>query len=364
MSLGTGRRAFISYVWNSDAVGARLVRGAVTPLNWLFGAIVARRNAGFDARVREGAMPVAALPAMSVGNLTVGGTGKTPVASWFVSRLKAGGATPALVLRGYGDDEWRVHGLLTPGVPVVVAPERAVGLVIARSMQCDCAVLDDAFQHRQVSRVVDVVLVSADAWHESVRLLPGGPYREPLGSLNRASVAVITVKAAPTERVQAVRAAIRAAAPDVPIAQLRLAPDTIRLAATISGGPGGPRSLQHDLTWLRGRKLVLVSAIADPDAFRRQMEAAGAVVEHHAAYPDHHDFVARDLADIVARSHSSVEVLCTLKDAVKLVPLWPRAGAALWYVSQTVVVEQGAEILDQAVARVLAARRATTPTAG
>lgn len=364
MSLRRGGRAFVSYVWSADAIGARVVRTAVTPLSWLFGAIVSRRNARFDARVRDSAVPSAALPALSVGNLTVGGTGKTPVASWFVSRMKAAGAAPALVLRGYGDDEWRVHGLLTPGVPVVVAPERAIGLVTARSKQCDCAVLDDAFQHRQVARVVDVVLVSADAWQEPVRLLPSGPYREPLESLTRASVAVITVKAAPAERVQVVREAIRAAAPGVPIAQVRLAPGTIRLAASIAGGPGGPGGLQHDLTWLRGRKLLLVSAIADPDAFHRQMEAAGAIVEHHAVYPDHHDFAADDLAGIVARADPSVEVLCTLKDAVKLVPLWPRAGAALWYVSQTVVVEQGAEILDQAIARVLAARRATTPTAG
>jgi tetraacyldisaccharide 4'-kinase len=136
------------------------------------------------------------------------------------------------------------------------------------------------------------------------------------------------------------------------------------LAATIVGGKSAPRGLQHDLTWLRGRNVMLVSAIADPDAFRRQMEAVGAIVQHHASYPDHHDFSAADLAAIVARADPSVEVLCTLKDAVKLVPLWPRAGAALWYVSQTVVVEQGAEILDQAIARVLAARRATTPTAG
>jgi hypothetical protein len=74
--------------------------------------------------------------------------------------------------------------------------------------------------------------------------------------------------------------------------------------------------------------------------------------------------VAGDVSDMVARAGPSVAVVCTLKDAVKLVPLWPRAGAALWYVSQTVVVEQGAEILEQVVALVLAARRATTPTAG
>jgi len=357
--------ALVSYVWRSSAAGARVARMSLAPFSCLFGAIVARRNAGFDRRARRGELAVAALPALSVGNLTVGGTGKTPVASWFVSRLRDGGASPALVLRGYGDDEWRVHGLLTPGVPVVVAPERAVGLVTARSKQCDCAVLDDAFQHRQVARTEDVVLVSADAWQEPLRLLPSGPYREPLGSLNRASVAVITVKAASAETVQAVRAAIRRAAPAVPIAQLRLAPGGIRLAATIAGStPSVPRELQHDLAWLRGREMLLVSAIADPAAFGRQMEAAGAVVRHHAVFPDHHAFVAGDVSDIVARAGPSVAVVCTLKDAVKLVPLWPRAGAALWYVSQTVVVEQGAEILEQVVARVLAARRATTPTAG
>ena len=357
--------AFVSYVWRSSSIGARIARLALTPLSWLFGRMVTRRNAAFDACARRGTLAVPALPALSVGNLTVGGTGKTPVASWFVDCLRAGGASPALVLRGYGDDEWRVHGLLTPGVPVVVAPERAVGLVTARNQQCDCAVLDDAFQHRQVARAQDVVLVSADAWQERVRLLPSGPYREPLESLNRASVAVITVKAASADTVYAVWTAIRRAAPSVPIAQLRLAPSGVRLAATIGGGAQSiPLGLQHDMAWLAGRETVLVSAIADPDAFGRQMAAAGAMVQYHAVYADHYAFTAADVSDIVARAGPSVAVVCTLKDAVKLVPLWPRAGAALWYVSQTVVVEQGAEILEQVVARVLGARRATIPTAG
>jgi tetraacyldisaccharide 4'-kinase len=366
MTAGATGRAFATYVWGSSSGGARLARSVLAPISWLFGAVVARRNAGYEARAAAGQLPAAALPSLSVGNLTVGGTGKTPLASWFVTRLRAAGAAPALVLRGYGDDEWRVHGLLTPGVPVVVSPDRAMGLVTARSKHCDCAVLDDAFQHRRVPRVVDVVLVSADSWQESARLLPSGPYREPMTSLQRASAVVITVKAASAATVQSLRAAITRAAPRVPIAEVRLSPGSIRLAASIGSGAGKklPVGLQHDVAWLRGRDIVLVSAIADPDAFRRQMESAGATVRYHAVYPDHHDFTAGEVAELVARASTAGEVLCTLKDAVKLVPLWPRAGAALWYVSQTVVVEQGAEILDQAVARVLAARRATTPTAG
>jgi tetraacyldisaccharide 4'-kinase len=362
----TGGSAFAAYVWSSPSGGARICRALLMPLSWLFGMIVARRNATYDARMSAGQLPAAALPSLSVGNLTVGGTGKTPVASWFVSRLLAAGAAPALVLRGYGEDEWRVHGLLTPGVPVVVSPDRGRGLVTARSRRCDCAVLDDAFQHRRVPRVADVVLVSADAWQEPPRLLPSGPYREPLRSLRRASAVVITAKAASPASVLAVRAAIQRAAPDVPIAEVRLLPARLHLAATIGTGAEseGPVGLEQEVSWLRGREVMLVSAIADPDAFRLQMESAGATIQHHAVYRDHHDFSTGDVAELVANVSSGVEVLCTLKDAVKLVPIWPRAGAALWYVSQTVVVERGAEILDQAVARVLAARRATIPTAG
>lgn len=363
---GLRARAFTMYVWHSGAPGAAFIRAALAPLSALFGVIVARRNARFDAGGGRGRVVPPVIPALSVGNLTVGGTGKTPVASWFVGRLQALGASPALILRGYGDDEWRVHGLLTPGVPVVVAPDRVVGLVTAHSKQCDCAVLDDAFQHRRVGRVADVVLVSADAWPATVRLLPAGPFREPLTSLRRATAVVITVKAATPAVVTAVRAVIARVAPEVPIAVVRLAPDRIRLAASLSAEGRGsrPTGLVHDVAWLRGRSVLLVSAIADPAAFRAQMEAVGADVRQAVAFPDHHDFTAAEITALLAQVDPSITVLCTLKDAVKLVPLWPRAGAALWYVSQTVVVEQGAEVLEQAVARVLAARGATIPTAG
>ena len=100
MSVGTTGGAFASYVWRSSSVGARLVRMVLTPFSWLFGAVVARRNAGFDARARSGALAVPALPALSVGNLTVGGTGKTPVASGVVSRRWCVAGVGAPRLRG------------------------------------------------------------------------------------------------------------------------------------------------------------------------------------------------------------------------------------------------------------------------
>jgi len=377
-------------MWASPALLARLLRSALRPPEQLFTLAVARRNAAFDAdrvattdasnRTTQRSQHI--LAAMSVGNLTVGGTGKTPIAAWCVQQLKARGARPAVVLRGYGDDEWRVHALINPGTKVVVSSDRSAGLLTARVQGSDCAVLDDAFQHRQVARAADVVLVSADSWREDVRLLPAGPFREPLASLRRADVIVISVKAAPPALVAAAVHAVTKAAPSVPIAIVRLQPDLLRLAVTIPaesgvrGAPSVPNSLVHRADWLNGRTIVVATAIGNPDAFVAQLRALGAMIPRVLRFPDHHAFSVDDARRITAATRdpqsdtqSGVKsevagVVCTLKDAVKLGPLWPREAPPLWYVSQTVVVERGAEALDRAFARVLAARAGTAPTAG
>jgi tetraacyldisaccharide 4'-kinase len=362
-------------VWDGTGGGARAVRTVLEPASALFGFGVARRNARFDAesghensRVRP-----AALPAISVGNLTVGGTGKTPVAAWCARQLRKGGGRPAIVLRGYGDDEWRVHTLLNPGVPVIVAPDRLNGMVLAKSRGANCVVLDDAFQHRIAARVSDVVLLSADQWTGHARLLPAGPFREPLSALKRATTVVITVKAAPAARIEALQAAIRRAAPAADIAVVRLTLGTLQLAVVLpdTGSPAvkkppvvdGSGLLERSTEWLNGRNIVAVSAIGDPSAFISQLEQAGARVQS-VRFRDHHAFTAADAASMARRAEQADGVVCTLKDAVKLGPLWPRVAPSLWYVSQSVVVERGASALDRALARVLAARVAIAPTAG
>jgi tetraacyldisaccharide 4'-kinase len=340
-------RALADWAWYGSGAGAAGLRQALTPLSGVFGAVVARRNARYDAAGVRGALPAVALPALSVGNLTVGGTGKTPVASWFAARLQARGATPALLLRGYGDDEWRVHGLLTPEVPVILNPDRVAGLSEARARGADCAVLDDAFQHRRARRVSDVVLVSADRFETAVRLLPAGPYREPLASLARATAVVVTVKAASEAQIDRTVSAVRAAASAVPLAVVRLVPDAIR---SLAG------DAEAAATWLAGRTVTLVTAIADPASFAAQVAAGGARVSIHHRFPDHHAFTPRDVQALREAGEATGGVLCTLKDAVKLGPLWPRVGPPLWYVSQTLVVDRGAEVLEQECDRVLAAR--------
>ncbi len=334
------------WVWYDGGASARTVRALLSPLSHLFGAVVAQRNAAFDRATGE----VGLLPAMSIGNLTVGGTGKTPVASWFASRLRARGAQPALVLRGYGDDEWRVHQLLTPEVPVLVGSDRVRGMREAAANGRDCVVLDDAFQHRRAPRVSDIVLVSADRWSGHVQLLPGGPFREPLQALRRASAVLVTSKAAAGRHVDAAVEAIRRVAPSVPLAVVRLVPEALHAATDV-----GTSAIQP-LTFLHGRRVVLMSAIADPGAFERQVRDHGADIVHHQRFPDHHPYRVTDVSAVFSLLHGADSVVCTLKDAVKLAPIWPRVGAPLWYVSQTLVVERGAEVLERECDRVLAAR--------
>jgi tetraacyldisaccharide 4'-kinase len=358
------------WVWNVESVGARVARVALTPASALFAVGVARRNARFDADLSRSNgdrryVRTSALPAISVGNLTVGGTGKTPVAAWCARQLWKAGAKPAIVLRGYGDDEWRVHALLNRGVPVVVAPDRLNGIASAKAQGANCVVLDDAFQHRRASRVADIVLLSADQWTGNARLLPSGPFREPLSALRRASAVVITVKAADASRIEALQTAILSAVPGAAIALARLTLGDLKLAVMLSatganasqGAPPTDRTgmLDRPIAWLAGKRILAVSAIGDPAAFATQLCQSGASVES-VSFRDHHAFSASDAAMIARRAESLDGVVCTLKDAVKLGPLWPRVAPPLWYVSQSVVVERGASALDRALARVLAAR--------
>ena len=122
--------------------------------------------------------------------------------------------------------------------------------------------------------------------------------------------------------------------------------------------------LSHPPAWIAGRAIVTVCAIGDPHAFEAQLRRLGADIRHALRFADHHAFTVADAIRIAQLAEGTSGVVCTLKDAVKLQSRWPREAPPLWYVSQSVVVDRGAEALDRAFARVLAARTATALTAG
>jgi tetraacyldisaccharide 4'-kinase len=326
-------RDLIERVWFGEDIFARAARLALTPTEVLYRASVATRELLYNAGVLTTHQP--ALPAVSIGNVTVGGTGKTPIAAWIAGQLLDRGARPAVVLRGYGDDEPLVHARLNPTIPVIVATDRVSGILSAQQAGATVAVLDDAFQHRQVSRAVDFVLVSADQWSAAPRLLPVGPLREPLVALKRATMVLVTRKAASDHEVDVVNEALAGIAPRVPRSTVWLAPEELRAAIVL---PGSDERLP--LSALSGRSVRVMTAIADPRAFLRQLESFGARISAEL-YPDHHHFEPGEISRFVRSIPPDGLAICTLKDAVKLSNRWPREAATLWYVSQRVSVERG-----------------------
>lgn len=331
---------FVEGIWEGDSVTDQLARSALFPFASLYGGVVAIRGQLYD----HGILPSVQSPihVISVGNLTVGGTGKTPVASWIAQRLAEKGAKPAIVLRGYGGDEIIVHKELLPTVPVIAGKNRPDGIRLAASQGATVAVLDDAFQHRRAKRDLDVVLVSADSWTGKVRLIPAGPWREPLESIKRASIAVITRKAANSAAVSEVSRSIARLAPELPQAMVRL-----RMSGLVKATDAADA---RPLSILSGQTVLAVSAIGDPTAFTQQLTLLGAEVMP-VSFPDHHAFSADEAEAIAKRSTDYDYIVCTLKDAVKLRPIWPASVRSLWYVSQSLDVEKGMAHLDNLLAR-------------
>ncbi|HEY1953058.1 MAG TPA: tetraacyldisaccharide 4'-kinase [Gemmatimonadaceae bacterium] len=328
-------RRLVDEVWSGRTARARAARTLLAPAELLYRAVVAARGKLYDWNIL-GATEFS-IPVLSVGNLSVGGTGKTPVAAWFAERLLARGVTPAIVLRGYGGDEIAVHQRLNPGIPVIAAPDRVRGIREAIAQGADVVVLDDAFQHRRARRDVDILLVNADAWTGTPRLLPAGPWREPLRAARRATLAVITRKTADPAIVGDVRRALANAAPRVPVAVVHLTPGELRSTATGQSLP---------LHALQGADLTAVAAIAQPDSFFRQLTELGAVVRPFS-FPDHHAFTRAEARKLAGEASNSDFVVCTLKDAVKLESIWPAEAGSLWYVSQRLRIEDGQAQLDR-----------------
>jgi tetraacyldisaccharide 4'-kinase len=343
--IGVRLRAWVPRWW--DGAGGStgtVLSGVLWPTERLYAGAIRLRNAAYS----RGWRPVERAPiaVVSVGNLTVGGTGKTPVAAWIAARLLARGRRPAIVTRGYGADELLVHRELNPGVPVLAAERRRHAVLDAAAAGRDVAILDDGFQHRALHRDLDIVLLGAEQWQRPRRLLPRGPWREPLASLSRADLVVVTRKSADAAEAARVAREVAARFAGLPVAVCALLPTRL---APLDPDAGPPR----ELAWLAGRGVLAVASLGDPASFAGQLEAAGALVRL-LAYPDHHDFDAADAARIVAAAGGRT-ILMTRKEAVKLGPLLHRDAAA-YVVHQAVTPELGEAELDRALDRTLSRR--------
>jgi tetraacyldisaccharide 4'-kinase len=319
--------------WRPDPPpAARWLLAPLVAAEGLFRAAVAARGALYDRGLLASAE--AGAPVISVGNLAVGGAGKTPVAMAVADRLLRAGRRPAILSRGHGatsraprvvsdgrrvlldageaGDEPYLLARRLPGVAVLCGPDRAaLARDAVRSTGADVLLLDDGFQHRRLRRDLDVVVVDAGNPWGNGHCLPAGPNREPRSALARAGLVWLTHadRAAPAalERLRA--EALRATGQ--PPVESRHAPRDL-LDASLATGFG--------LASLRGRRVAVLSGIARPASVRRTLEELGAVVAVARDHPDHHRFTDAEVDEaLAAGAAAGAEWLVTTeKDAVRL----------------------------------------------
>lgn len=335
------RHRLIRWLWTSRRLDARAARAALVPVSLLWKGAMSLRALAF----RRGwlASHPLGLPSVAVGNLTVGGSGKTPIAGWIARHYVSRGLVPGILLRGYGGDEARLHAEEVPEAVVVADPDRLAGAERALGGGAQVLVLDDAYQRLDVQRDLNLAVVSAETSRAVRWALPAGPWREGLGALDRADALVVTRKRADAATAFALA---RALAPRVrgPVAVVHLGVPAYR--GLLSGREVSAAALE-------GRRVVVAAAIADPDAFVAQVKATGAQVQV-ATWKDHHDFRDEDLAWLAHAARRAEHLVVTGKDAVKLRDRWPASVPEPLVAALELTWEEGRDELVAALDAVVA----------
>lgn len=272
----------------------------------------ALRSAGFTTGIKR-TYPLGR-PTVSIGNLTTGGTGKTPMVGWVVEQLLDQGHRPCILLRGYrGGDEAAEHQQCWgERVRVEPNPDRvaAAGIALAEDPSITCFVLDDGFQHRRAQRYLDLVLIDATNPWGYGHLLPRGLMREPKAALKRANEVIVTRSdQASTEEVNKLDQEIEGLIGKPPIAH----------AEHAWAGLIDAKGEAHDLSLLKNRTVMGVVGIGNPSAFEATLNQYAKQVLHCEALPDHHGYTRKQLMRFIdlATTAGAQAVVTTEKDWVK-----------------------------------------------
>ncbi len=354
---------------------ARAIAGILSGLAKVYGALVQSRlllyRAGILRRKTLGCMIV------SVGNLTVGGTGKTPVVEMLARSLSRGGRRVAILSRGYmrkphfnlwrwWEQKFHYHPLIVsdgqkvfagskeagdepfmlaknlPGVAVLVDKNRVkAGSYAVETMGVDTLILDDGFQYLPLGRRVDIVLVDAARPFGNGQLLPRGILREPLKNLKRATMVFLT-KVDGVDTSSAMET-IRQCHVEVPVVECRHEPRHLEEIPTGSVKPTG---------LLRGKRIAVLTAIACPDSFEKALRDLGADIALTVRYPDHHRVTERELNEVIKEAgRKKIDaVITTEKDAVRF-PGLQKKSIPLYFLRVEIQIRAGARDFNDCVAR-------------
>ena len=298
--------------------------------SWIYRAVVSVRNRMYDHGIfRQNKLPCKVI---SIGNITVGGTGKTPMVIMLAKLLKRGGYRPAILSRGYGGnakspitvvsdgvkirvgyaeagDEPILIAQSVEGIPVITGPERTrTGDFAVKKLGADVLILDDAFQHRSIFRDIDIVLLNRKKPFGNGYLLPMGPLREPPEALNRAHIQIwkdtILDGRFPKYCEQDIGTFFS-------VLSGYMKPKDI-----LRGGTGEPLPLEY----IRGKKVCAFAGIGLPENFKETIESLGGTLVSFLIFPDHYLYTSEDIAEIRrGTSASGAEfIMTTEKDGIRL----------------------------------------------
>jgi tetraacyldisaccharide 4'-kinase len=314
--------------WHEDIVSGRsgvlssLVRGGLDVASKFYGIAVHWRNRSFDSGRQE--TQRVSVPVISVGNLTTGGTGKSPMVIELAGRLIKSGRRPAVVSRGYKSDstgesdEIMMMRRALPELQCVVNVDRVAGANAAIANGADVILLDDGFQHRRLARDLDMVLIDATRPFGFGHLLPRGFLREPIENAKRADAIVLTRfdEVSDHRRAELLRMTKKLVGEDKVLTCRHRSDsfESIREGEAVTVGPKN-----HPPAFL-------VSGIANPDSFERTVREQSIEISGHQKYADHHAYSDGDAASICeeAARLGAHSIVTTAKDAPKL----DRLGAA------------------------------------
>jgi len=320
--------AYLRIISHEDySLLATAVRTILLPAEFAYAAAMRLRNLAYDLNCLKTVR--LDIPVVSVGNLTLGGTGKTPLVAWLARFFRQHNVRVTIISRGYGaasasrNDEAKALESLLPDVPHLQNPDRlAAAQVATQELATQLIILDDAFQHRRLARDLDIVLVDALAPFGYGHVFPRGLLREPLSGIRRAQVVVLSRADLVDQRTRdQIRERIRPLVPLADWAEVRHAP-TLLVSAV-----GNHLNLEG----LQGIKVAAFCGIGNPEGFRRTLKQLQYNLVDFRVFPDHHAYTRQDvhtltewLAQIKAQA-----AICTEKDLVKIgldrlgnIPLW------------------------------------------
>lgn len=304
-------------------------------------------------------------PVISIGNLTVGGTGKTPLVIFLAGRLLRAGKRVGVLSRGYGRTSRDPFLLVSDGHSILVGPQEAGDEPYAIAQRCptavvavgadryrvgrwlldqcslDCLLLDDGFQHLALARDLNILVVDASDEEGLAGLFPAGRLREPLSAAARATAVIVT-------RVTSRDGWRKTVAPVLQQVNVKLRPSVVQFSPEcVVAVPNGNR---YAPAWVQGKSAIVFSGVGNPASFRTVVEGINAVVIREWVYPDHHAYSASDVEKILqAKKETGAElVVTTEKDAAK-VQGWVRPDDALVAVRLGVDILQGREELEAAM---------------